>query len=224
VFTIKYNRTTNHIAGIAAKCTSKGNESGGVVADYAQNACGSITRSRLADGKTYSAIQEAYDAASKHTRRICKTCAKAALALIAEELEVAQAPVEDAEHQVGEEMYFIPSAKRTSPAYIPAGKVVVAKVVDHGQETQWAPRFSYVVYVKDLAAATQGTDASELFAPGSVPKDYRFWETYTTAVCGDCGESVAYANTKIVSEPIHRDGPVYAGMCTTREKRVCVSC
>src|SRR3546814_2828182 len=72
-YTVKYNRSTNHIDGIAAKCTSTGEERGGVVASYAQNACGVLTRGRLATGKSYRTIQEAYDAASKHTRRICKT-------------------------------------------------------------------------------------------------------------------------------------------------------
>src|SRR3546814_10359583 len=89
-YTVKYNRSTNHIDGIAAKCTSTGEERGGVVASYAQNACGVLTRGRLATGKSYRTIQEAYDAASKHTRRICKTCAKAALALIAAEAEQAE--------------------------------------------------------------------------------------------------------------------------------------
>src|SRR3546814_10369414 len=43
-YTVQYNRSTNHIDGIDAKCTSTGEERGGVVASYAQNACGVLTR------------------------------------------------------------------------------------------------------------------------------------------------------------------------------------
>lgn len=258
-YTIKYNRTTNHIAGIACKSTDGGNDNGSYVTSYAQNACGSLTSARLATGKTYDSIQEAYDAASKHTRRICKNCAKAALALIqaeadeamtmadqalsddaeavaealAERAEVEQAPVLTvhtepvpvlgAEHQVGDALYFLPG-ERPNGTSIPAGPVVVTKVVDHVQATAYAPRFSYVVQIPGIPAATQGTDASELHAPGSVPVDYRFPETYDKAVCADCKKSTTYANTKIVCEPIHRDGPVYTGMATRRERRVCVAC
>lgn len=231
MYTIRYNRQTNHIAGIAAKCTSTGEEKGGVVAAYAENSCGVLTRGNLGIGKSYATIQEAYDAASRHTRRICKTCAKAALALIAAEQEAADTTevqieeveiVEGAEHQVGDELYFIPSDKRTYPAAIPAGKVVVKRVVDHVQATAYSPRFTYVVQVENVPAATQGTDATELYAPGSVPRDYRFWETYTGVPCADCRKDVSYANSKIVSEPIVRSGAIFPGMPTRAERRVCV--
>lgn len=128
---------------------------------------------------------------------------------------------ETATHAVGDELYFIPSATRVHGAHIPAGKVVVTKVVDHVQATMYSPRFTYVVQVPNVPAATQGTDDSELFAPGSVPTDYRFWETYTTAICADCRQPVAYANSKIVSEPVVREGKTYHGMTTHTERRVC---
>lgn len=240
-YTVKYNRSTNHIAGIEAKCTSEGNESGGVVATYAQNSCGVLTRGNLATGKTYATIQEAYDAARKHTRRICKNCAKAAMALIeaeqaALEAEVAEStddtsdPIQDArtwvegaEHQVGDEVYYIPSSSRKHPSYIPAGKVIVTRVVDHGEATAYAPRLSYVVQVVGIAEATQGAGPNELHAPGSVPADYRFWETYTNAICADCRQDVSYANSKIVREKIVRpvEVPTYYGMISHIERRVC---
>jgi hypothetical protein len=239
MFSIRYNRATNHIAGIGCKtqgpATDRSAETG-VVAYYAENACGVLTRGRLAQGASYEGIQEALDAARiTGGRKVCKTCEKAALALIEAEATPApeQAPVvtvtaepdhvEGAEHQVGDELYFLPG-QRPHGYCVPAGPVVVTKVVDHVQATAYAPRFSYVVQIPGVPAATQGTDASELHAPGSVPVDYRFPETYDKAVCADCHKSVTYANTKIVSEPIHRDGPVYPGMCTRRERRVCVSC
>src|SRR3546814_5848971 len=120
-------------------------------------------------------------------------------------------------------LYFIPSDSRTYPAAIPAGPVVVTRVVDHRQATMYSPRFTYVVQVPNVPAATQGTDARELYAAGSVPKDYRFWETYTTAVCADCRQEVTYANTKVLSEPVQREGKTYHGMTTRSERRVCAT-
>jgi hypothetical protein len=128
---------------------------------------------------------------------------------------------ETAKHSVGDELYFISSADRQFPAFIPSGKVIVTRVVDHCIETPYSPRFSYVVQVPSIPAATQGTDDRELYEIGAVPADERFWETKQTAVCADCGKAVAYANTKIVSEPVKREGKVYPGMATSVERRVC---
>lgn len=256
MFSIRYNRATNHIAGIACKTTGPETDRSaetGVVAYYAENACGVLTRGRLAQGASYATISEALDAARiTGGRKVCKTCEKAALAAIAAEAETYDsladqelsdnyepapvvtvhtepAPVEGAEHQVGDTLYFIPK-DRPHGYCVPAGEVVVTKVVDHVEATAWAPRFSYVVQVPGVPAATQGTDASELHKPGSVPVDYRIWATHTTAICSDCRKAVTYANSKIVSEPIeykNEDGspkPVYYGMPTVKERRVCVSC
>lgn len=232
MFSIRYNRATNHIAGIACKtegpATDRSAETG-VVAYYAENACGVLTRGRLAQGASFEGLQEALDAARiTGGRKVCKTCEKAALAAL--EAIAAATPVvtiqdepvkvEGAEHQVGDKLYFLPG-QRPHGYVCPAGEVVVTKVVDHVEATAYAPRFSYVVQVPGIAATSQGTTASELHAPGSVPVDYRFDMTYMTAICSDCGAAPTYANTKIVSEPIHRDGPVYAGMCTVKERRVC---
>lgn len=232
-YSIRYNRATNHIAGIACKTSSNQTQENvdetGVVAYYAENACGVLTRGRLAQGASYASLQDALDAARiTGGRKVCKTCEKAALAAIeaiaAAEAKPEPAPVEiveGAEHQVGDELYFIPCKERQFPAYIPAGEVVVTKVVDHGQATMYSPRFTYVVQVSNVPAATQGTDTTELHKVGEVPKDYRIWATYTTAICADCRAEVTYANSKIVSEPIPRTGPTYYGMATTRERRVC---
>jgi hypothetical protein len=92
MFTIRYNRTTNHIAGIGARTTGGGNEVDGAITYYAQNACGTLTRGRLAEGASYESLAEALEAARKTGgRKLCKTCEKAAEAA----LEAAEAPVED---------------------------------------------------------------------------------------------------------------------------------
>jgi hypothetical protein len=257
MFSIRYNRQTNHIAGIGCKTQSNQTDESinqtGVVAYYAENACGVLTRGRLAQGKSYEALEEALEAARiTGGRKVCKTCEKAALAQIEadqaakdeamtmadqalsedteaiaealaerDDFDNGQLPVvEGAEHQVGDELYFIP-AERPSGYRCPAGPVVVARVIDHGEPTPYAPRFSYVVQVPGVPATGQGTDASELHKIGSVPVDYRFQDTYITAICSDCKASPTYANTKIVEEPILRDGPVYPGMATISAKRVC---
>ncbi|WP_424213185.1 hypothetical protein ACN20G_14465 [Streptomyces sp. BI20] len=85
MFTIKYNATTNHIDGVAIRTTSGGSDAGGYVTDYSQNACGSITRYRLAAGKTYNSLADALNAARQGGRKLCKTCEKAALAQLAAE-------------------------------------------------------------------------------------------------------------------------------------------
>jgi hypothetical protein len=78
-FTIKYNRTTNHIAGMEVRTTGGGNEVDGAITYYAQSTCGSPTRSRLATGASFETLAEAV-AAARITggRKLCKTCAKAA--------------------------------------------------------------------------------------------------------------------------------------------------
>lgn len=236
MFSIRYNRATNHISGIECKTQGPANDRSaetGVVAYYAENACGVLTRGRLAQGKSYEDLQEALEAArTTGGRKVCKTCEKAALAALeaiaeaaanASVEEPATETVEGAEHQVGDVLYFLPG-QRPHGYVCPAGEVEVVRVVDHGEPTAWSPRFTYVVQVPGIAATRQGTDASELYAPGSVPVDYRFEMTYLKAVCADCKKQVTYANTKLRSEPIEHEGPVYPGMCTTKEFRVCVSC
>lgn len=230
MFSIRYNRQTNHIAGIAAKCTSSGEERGGVVVAYAENACGVLTRGRLAQGASFEGIQEALDAARiTGGRKVCKTCEKAALAALEAIAAATPAPVEEpatetvegAEHQVGDKLYFLPG-ERPYGYRCPAGEVEVVRVVDHSEYRRFGTeRFTYVVQVPGIEATRQGTDATELHAIGSVPVDYRFEWTYLTSKCPDCGGSPTYANTKIVTEPILRDGPTYPGMATNREKRVC---
>lgn len=231
-YSIRYNRATNHIAGIACKTESTGEEKGGVVAYYAENACGSLTRYALAQGASYDSLQEALEAARiTGGRKVCKTCEKAALAALEAiakaEVEAAATPepakdeiVDGAEHQVGDKLYFLPG-ERKHGYRCPAGEVVVTRVIDHGEPTLYAPRFSYVVQVPGISATAQGTTADELHEIGKVPMDYRFDETVMTAICADCRQQVTYANTKIVSEPVVREGKTYHGQTTTRERRVC---
>jgi hypothetical protein len=92
---------------------------------------------------------------------------------------------QSAKHSVGDVLYFVPSDRRMQPASIPSGEVVVTKVIDHGEETLCASRFSYVVQVEGVSSWTQGANCSELFAIGAVPIDHRFWETYSTTICSD---------------------------------------
>jgi hypothetical protein len=88
MFSIKYNRTTNHIAGIAERTVSNQSAENanryGAVAYYAENACGSLTRYRFADGASFESLAEALEAARKAGgRKLCKTCEKAAEAALA---------------------------------------------------------------------------------------------------------------------------------------------
>lgn len=100
MFTIKYNRTTNHLDGLAIRTQSTGDENGGVVANYSQNACGSITRSRLATGKDFENLTEALEAARiAGGRKLCRNCEKAAEAM----LEAMKPVVEEAPEPVVEE-------------------------------------------------------------------------------------------------------------------------
>ncbi|QKY79579.1 hypothetical protein SEA_PHTOWN_96 [Streptomyces phage PHTowN] len=233
-YSIRYNRATNHIAGIACKTTSNQTDEDinrtGVVAYYAENACGVLTRGRLAQGASYDSLEEALKAARiTGGRKVCKTCEKAALAALEAEAEAAaNAPVEEsepevvegAEHQVGDKLYFIP-LERPHGYACPAGEVEVVRVIDHGEPTLYSPRFTYVVQVPGVPASSQGTDHRELHKIGEVPVDYRFEWTYLTAICSDCRQNVTFANSKIVEEPILREGPVYPGMATVKAKRVC---
>ncbi|MEU9388682.1 hypothetical protein AB0D86_01615 [Streptomyces sp. NPDC048324] len=84
-YTVKYNRTTNHIDGLTVRTTGGGKDMGDHVSYYAENACGSLTRYRFAQGATYATLAEALEAARKGGRKLCKTCEKAAEAQIAAE-------------------------------------------------------------------------------------------------------------------------------------------
>jgi hypothetical protein len=130
---------------------------------------------------------------------------------------------EPSTHKVGDRLYFLPGERKNGYA-VPAGEVDVIRVIDHIEPTPYAPRFSYVVQVPGIAAATQGTDDSELYVIGEVPVDMRFEWTYIKTTCHVCRQQVTYANTKMRREEILRDGPTYPGMATHKEYRVCASC
>lgn len=85
MYTIKYNRTTSHIDGLAVRTTGGGNDMGDHVSDYSQNACGSLTRYTFAEGKSYGTVAEALHAAETSGRKLCKTCKAAAEAMITAE-------------------------------------------------------------------------------------------------------------------------------------------
>jgi hypothetical protein len=69
-YTIRYNRTTNHIEGL--EVLTAGSETA-----WSQNACGSLTRGGLAVGKTYETVGQALKGA-RVSRKLCKNCEKAA--------------------------------------------------------------------------------------------------------------------------------------------------
>jgi hypothetical protein len=83
MFTVKYNRTTNHIDGLAIRSTGGGNDMGDHVSDYALSACPSLTRYNFADGAQFEDVEDALEAARKAGgRKLCKHCEKAAEAMI----------------------------------------------------------------------------------------------------------------------------------------------
>ncbi len=91
-YTLKGNRSTVHIAGLAERTTSSGNERGGVVGYYAQSACAGLTRSghRMEQLGTFSDLAEAIKHATFATysissRKVCKTCLAAATAALQNE-------------------------------------------------------------------------------------------------------------------------------------------
>lgn len=80
-FTIRYNRTSVHIQGCEAATQTTGDDNGsGVVAYYAESACGSLTRNgyRMAVGESYETAAEARDAAQAKAKslglKFCKNC------------------------------------------------------------------------------------------------------------------------------------------------------
>jgi hypothetical protein len=123
-FTIKYNRTTNHIAGIHPQDAKTGEF------NYAENACGSITRYALAAGKRYDNIFDALNNGFTGGRKLCKTCEKAAFALIAA-MDAAEA-AEAAEAAVEVEPVVEPA-----PAVAPVVEDDQTDAIDNGMTT-WA--------------------------------------------------------------------------------------
>ncbi len=92
VYTLKGNRSTVHIAGLAERTTSTGTERGGVVGYYAQSACAGLTRSghRMEQLGTYTDLAEAivraeYATYSISGRKVCKSCLAAATAALQNE-------------------------------------------------------------------------------------------------------------------------------------------
>lgn len=86
--TIRYNGSSIHLQGIAASTPYTGNgddNETGVVAYYAESACGALTRNgyRMVVGHSFEtateALKEAYAMASyRHGLKVCKNCEKAA--------------------------------------------------------------------------------------------------------------------------------------------------
>jgi hypothetical protein len=81
-FTMMYNRTTNHIAGAAIRSTGDGSRP-----EDALNACGALTRARLATGKNFTTAADALkglkSSAAATGRKVCKHCESALNAEIA---------------------------------------------------------------------------------------------------------------------------------------------
>lgn len=77
-YSIRYNRTTNHITGFDLNANAT---------DATMNTCGSVTRSTLAQGKTFETLAEVKTYIESNQRRTCKTCLKVLEAAIAAEVE-----------------------------------------------------------------------------------------------------------------------------------------
>ena len=86
-YTIRYNATTNHIAGHGIKAT--------LATEFTMNHCGSLTRSRLAEGKSFETAAEALAYIETNARKVCKTCLKALVAAV--EAEAAELAAQVAE-------------------------------------------------------------------------------------------------------------------------------
>lgn len=90
-YTIKYNRSSIHIDGLEIRTTSSGEEKGGVVTYYAENACGALTSSgtRMATAGTShdvaDALKKARGKANALGNKLCKKCEAAALSMIADQ-------------------------------------------------------------------------------------------------------------------------------------------
>lgn len=101
MLTLKYNRSTQHIDGLTIRTTSTQTDeqanASGVVAYYAENACGAITRSgsRMAAGMSLESPGEALRSAEASAlaagRKMCKTCRAAAFAMMLDEAYAEQA-------------------------------------------------------------------------------------------------------------------------------------
>lgn len=102
--TIRYNGSSIHLQGIAASTPYTGNgddNETGVVAYYAESACGSLTRngSRMVVGHSFEtateALKEAHAMAGyRHGLKVCKNCEKAAQ--LSAETETPEAPEAEA--------------------------------------------------------------------------------------------------------------------------------
>lgn len=73
-YTIRYNRTTNHIEGLEVRTA-------GSDTAWSMSACGALTRGYLAVGKSFD-TPEAALAAAGLSRKLCKNCKSAAEAAI----------------------------------------------------------------------------------------------------------------------------------------------
>jgi hypothetical protein len=115
-YTVKYNRTTNHIAGIAER--TKGSDF-----NYAVSACPVLSRSyNLANGKAYGSLAEALENARKGGRKLCKKCEAAAVAAL-EALEGEAAP--EVQEDAPEVVEAPQGPKETGP--VPANFLELAK-------------------------------------------------------------------------------------------------
>jgi hypothetical protein len=147
-YTVKYNRTTNHIDGLDGRtvATHNGEATGGEVPYYAENSCGSLTRYSFANGFSSDSLADVLDDARKGGRKLCKTCEKAALAALeamaaqAEKVEekktVTTAPIVKTGDAVSVEIGTVhPVLKRAMDANPDAGPLHTVKVGYEGKSS-----------------------------------------------------------------------------------------
>jgi hypothetical protein len=165
LYTIRYNRNTNHIAGITER--TKGSDF-----TYAQSACAALTRSgtRMATGKSSDDLAEiladARSSARATGRKLCTTCEKAAemeIAAIEAETAAAAEKIAAETAEEVEEIQTVPTAPAGDgyPILIAYedGRVEAVRIVasDRMAARRAARTFTGAVSVVHLAASDRLT-------------------------------------------------------------------
>jgi hypothetical protein len=97
-YTIRSNRNTNHLYGVSERGNYSGEERGGSVQYYADNACGAMTRALanngLSMGDSFGSLADAITELERpQDRSACKVCLKAARAQFQAEQDAERAEV-----------------------------------------------------------------------------------------------------------------------------------
>lgn len=88
-YTIKYNRSSYHIDGIATRTKGNGEDTGsGAVPYFAESVCGALTRGRFVEDSPSddlaATLKLATMRADNNNMKMCKNCEKAANEVLAQ--------------------------------------------------------------------------------------------------------------------------------------------